>query len=100
MELSLLIIFVFFNYEWKVIKLKVASGFGYLCFGLVVVVPLLTLGSLAELEKHLGFYEKFPGVANFVRFDKVERVIISIFGIYVGLNCKYPIFRTGLDATF
>jgi hypothetical protein len=72
--------------ESNQIKSGIGGWLSLFCFGLVVFVPLLTLGSLAELEKYRGFYSKFPSVANFVRFDQVVRVIISILGIFVGLN--------------
>lgn len=72
--------------ESNQIKSGIGGWLSLFCFGLVVFVPLLTLGSLAELEKYRGFYEKFPSVANFIRFDQVVRVTISIFGIFVGLN--------------
>ena len=72
--------------ESNQIKSGIGGWLSLFCFGLVIFVPLLTLGSIAELEKYRRFYELFPSVANFVRFNLAVRVIISIFGIFVGLN--------------
>ncbi|MEY4573227.1 MAG: hypothetical protein RLZ10_2511 [Bacteroidota bacterium] len=72
------------------IKRGIGGGLALLCLGLIILGPLGTLGNIgntmSELEKNGQFFDKYPGICNFFRFDMAVRGIISVFGISVGLN--------------
>ena len=72
------------------IKRGIGGGLSLFCLGLIIFGPLLTLGNIgqtmSELEKNSRFFDKYPGICNWFRFNMAVSGIISIFGISVGIN--------------